>query len=378
MRKILLFLIVSVFFFDIATGQKSTKPFTVVLDAGHGGKDPGNMGNGHKEKDIALNIVLEIGKRLENLPSLKVIYTRKTDVFVELKDRANIANKAKADLFVSVHCNYHKSQAEGTETFVLGLAQNKENFEVAKSENSVIFLEDDYQTHYEGFDPNAPETVIGLTLLQEEYTDQSIQLADMIQDNFANQYNRVDRGVKQANLLVIRRTFMPSVLVEVGFLSNYAEGRYLDSTSGQVDMSNAVYQALVRYKSVFYDNQSDYTFDKNNNPQAEDSSQTKSTTTVADFYSQNTKDKIILFKIQLFASAKKISLNRNNFSGLSPVSSEKVGKINRYLYQETYDYSKALKFLKEAQQSGYKDAFIASYEKNKQIPLKKALKKLEK
>ncbi len=376
MRKILFFLIVSVFFFEIATGQNSPKPFTVVLDAGHGGKDPGNMGNGHKEKDIALNIVLEIGKRLESLLGVKVIYTRKTDVFVELKDRANIANKAKADLFVSVHCNSHKSQAEGTETFVLGVAQNKENFEVAKAENSVIFLEDDYQIHYEGFDPNAPETVIGLTLLQEEYTDQSILLADMIQDNFANQYNRVDRGVKQANLLVIRRTFMPSVLVEVGFLTNTGEGRYLNSPNGQADMSNAVYQAIAKYKSVLFDDRGDYTFEKNNN-QTGDSSQAKITAS-PEIYTQNIKDKTILFKIQLFASSKKISLNRKNFEGLSPVSTEKIGNVNRYLYQGTYSYPEAVSFLKEAQQAGYKDAFIASYEKNKQIPLTEALKKIEK
>ncbi|PKP44177.1 MAG: N-acetylmuramoyl-L-alanine amidase [Bacteroidetes bacterium HGW-Bacteroidetes-13] len=377
MRKILFFLIVTVFFFEWSMSQSNTKPFTVVLDAGHGGKDPGNMGNGYKEKNIALNIVLEIGKRLENIPGVKVIYTRKTDVFVELKDRANIANKAKADLFVSVHCNSHKSQAEGTETFVLGVAQNKENFEVAKAENSVIFLEDDYQTHYEGFDPNAPETVIGLTLLQEEYTDQSILLADMIQDNFANQYKRVDRGVKQANLLVIRRTFMPSVLVEVGFLTNTGEGRYLDSPSGQADMSNAVYQAIVKYKSVLYEDQSDFSFAINNNSQSEDSSTTK-TKSSSEIYSQNIKDKTIIFKIQLFASSKKIVLNRKNFEGLSPVNTEKIGKVNRYLYQETYDYSEALAFLKEAQRAGYKDAFIASYEKNKQIPLTEALKKIEK
>lgn len=374
MRKTLILLIFSIFFFEIAIGQNIGKPFTVILDAGHGGKDPGNMGNGHKEKDIALKIALEIGNRLEKLPGIRVIYTRKTDVFVELKDRANIANKAKADLFVSIHCNYHRSQAEGTETFVLGLAQNKENFEVAKAENSVIFLEDDYQTHYEGFDPNAPETVIGLTLLQEEYTDQSIQLADMIQDNFANQYSRVDRGVKQANLLVIRRTFMPSVLVEVGFLSNNSEGRYLDSPNGQADMSNAVFQAIVKYKSALYDSQSDFTFSKNTNTQQEDTASDNTRKIVTD----DLKNKTLLFKIQLFASSKKIKLNPNNFKGLSPVSSEKVGKINRYLYQETYQYAEALKFLKEAQRAGYKDAFVAPYEKDKQIPLSEALKKLEK
>jgi N-acetylmuramoyl-L-alanine amidase len=170
---------------------------------------------------------------------------------------------------------------------------------------------------------------------------------------------------------------MPSVLVEVGFLTNTGEGRYLDSANGQAEMSNAVYQAIAKYKSVLYDGQSDFTFEKNSNNQAGDSSAAK-TNSNPEIYSKNTKDKSILFKIQLFASTKKIVLNRKNFKGLSPIIVEKLGHINRYLYQETYDYTEALAFLKVAQQSGYKDAFIASYEKNKQIPLAEALKKLEK
>jgi len=157
------------------------KKFVVVLDAGHGGHDSGNRGSGYFEKNIALDIILRTGKELEKNPNIKVIYTRKTDVFIELSKRADIANKANADLFVSVHCNAHNSSAYGTETFVLGLHANQRNFNIAKKENSVILLEDDYKTNYDGFDPNSPESVIGLTLMQEEYLDQSLDLASHIQ-----------------------------------------------------------------------------------------------------------------------------------------------------------------------------------------------------
>ena len=173
-------------------GQNKSEKFVVVLDAGHGGKDPGNLGNGYKEKDIALNVVLKIGEALEKNPKIKVVYTRKTDVFVDLFDRGKIANKANADLFVSVHCNAHKSQAHGTETFVLGIHRNQTNFEVAKKENAVIFMESDHENKYAGFDPNSPESAISIILGQEEYLDQSILLASLIQDNFTNKLKRTN------------------------------------------------------------------------------------------------------------------------------------------------------------------------------------------
>ena len=194
--------------------------FTVVLDAGHGGHDPGNLGNGYLEKNIALKIVLEAGKLLEKDPDIKVIYTRKDDTFVDLYVRGEIANKAKADLFVSVHCDSHTSNAHGAGTFVLGLHANKQNFEIAKKENSVIYLEDNYETRYADYDINSPESVIGLTIMQEEFLDQSIMLAKMMQDNFAKKLKRNDRKVKQAGFIVLHQTFMPSVLIESGFLTN--------------------------------------------------------------------------------------------------------------------------------------------------------------
>lgn len=223
--------------------------FIVVLDAGHGGHDPGNLGNGYMEKNIALNIVLKVGKKLESHPDIKVIYTRKDDSFVDLYVRGEIANKANADLFVSIHCDSHTSDANGAGTFVLGLHANKQNFEIAKKENSVIYLEDNYESRYAAYDINSPESVIGLTIMQEEFLDQSIMLGKMIQDNFSNYLRRNDRKVKQAGFIVLHQTFMPSVLIETGFLTNKSEGVYLNSKKGQEEMGTAIADAIINYKN---------------------------------------------------------------------------------------------------------------------------------
>ena len=191
--------------------------------------------------------MLQVGKALEKRGDIEVIYTRKSDVFIELNQRAKIANEANADLFVSVHLNAHNSQAYGTETFVLGLHKSQENFEVAKKENSVIFLEEDYEITYDGFDPNSPESYIGMALMQEEYLNQSILLADFIQKNFTHKLKRKNRGVKQAGFLVLKNAVMPSVLIETGFLTNNHEGPYLNSRNGQEKLSNAIVDAIIKY-----------------------------------------------------------------------------------------------------------------------------------
>lgn len=223
--------------------------FVVVLDAGHGGHDPGNLGNGYMEKSIALNIVLKVGELLAENPDIKVIYTRKDDTFVDLYMRGEIANKANADLFISVHCDSHSSDAHGAGTFVLGLHANKQNFEIAKKENSVIYLEDNYEARYAAYDINSPESIIGLTIMQEEFLDQSILLAKMMQDHFSQNLKRNDRKVKQAGFIVLHQTFMPSVLVETGFLTNREEGAYLNSKKGQGEMGEAIANAVLKYKS---------------------------------------------------------------------------------------------------------------------------------
>ncbi|WP_027077539.1 N-acetylmuramoyl-L-alanine amidase family protein [Maribacter antarcticus] len=249
----ILFLASSLLLFSFTpfyTQTVSVEPFVVVLDAGHGGHDPGNLGNGYLEKNIALNIVLKVGELLGSNKDIKVMYTRKDDTFINLFVRGEIANKANADLFVSVHCDSHTSDAHGAGTFVLGLHANKQNFEIAKKENSVIYLEDNYETRYADYDINAPESVIGLTIMQEEFLDQSIALAKMIQDNFSGKLKRNDRKVKQAGFIVLHQTFMPSVLVETGFLTNKNEGAYLNSNKGQVEMGTAIANAILKYKGA--------------------------------------------------------------------------------------------------------------------------------
>jgi N-acetylmuramoyl-L-alanine amidase len=249
----ILFLAFSLLLFSFTPFYSQTttvEPFVVVLDAGHGGHDPGNLGNGYLEKNIALNIVLKVGELLGGNKDIKVIYTRKDDTFIDLFVRGEIANKANADLFVSVHCDSHTSDAHGAGTFVLGLHANKQNFEIAKKENSVIYLEDNYETRYADYDINAPESVIGLTIMQEEFLDQSIALAKMIQDNFSDNLKRNDRKVKQAGFIVLHQTFMPSVLVETGFLTNKNEGAYLNSSKGQTEISTAIANAILSYKGA--------------------------------------------------------------------------------------------------------------------------------
>ena len=222
------------------------KKYTVVLDAGHGGKDPGNLGNGYQEKKIALKVVLEVGKQLKKNKDINVIYTRNKDVFIELHNRAKIANDNKADLFVSIHCDsYTNPKAHGAGTFVLGLSGNKQNLEIAKRENAVILLEDNYKQNYD-YDPNSPESVISLSMLQEQNLDESLAFADLVQDNFSSA-KRFDRSVKQNNFLVLRETVMPSVLIELGFLTNKAEGSFLNSSTGQLRMASAIARGIEKY-----------------------------------------------------------------------------------------------------------------------------------
>ena len=342
-------------FFGLITNaqlKNDTKSFVVVLDAGHGGKDPGRPTSfGYKEKDIALDIVLKVGKNLEATSDVSVIYTRKTDVFLELRERASIANKADADLFVSVHCNAHDSQAHGTETYVLGLHRNDSNFRVAQEENEVIFLEEDYEKNYEGFNPSSPESFIGLTLLQEDYLDQSILLASTIQDSFTEKLNRKNRGVKQAGFWVLHNTYMPSVLVETGFITNRSEGDYLNSKRGKEEISNSISEAILDYKSNL---NAGIVLDSNDQVGV---LETPDTT----------------FKVQISASAKRLALKSYNFNGLKDLSREKNGRIWRYFYGETSDYNQATQMKEKAVTLGYSGAFVVAYRDGSRISIQTAL-----
>ena len=314
--------------------------FIVVIDAGHGGKDSGNTGNGYLEKRIALNISLQLGKILKKVNDIEVIYTRTSDKFVNLFERANIANKSNANLFISIHCDSHNSQAYGAGTFVLGLHANARNFEVAKKENSVIFYEEDYINQYDGFDPNNPESLIGLTLMQEDYLDQSIVAASYIQNSFVQNLKRKNRNVKQAGFIVLKYTYMPSVLIETGFLTNKNEGKYLNSLNGQKEMSSAISKAIIKYKNDFYRNlvsseQSDY----------------------------------VNYKIQISASKRLIDTKSYNFNGLDSIEVLKDGNLYKYLYGNYRSLEEAKKKLKYVKKYGFNSSFVIGLRNNRIISL---------
>ncbi|MGD2005182.1 MAG: N-acetylmuramoyl-L-alanine amidase [Flavobacteriaceae bacterium] len=338
------------------------KPFVVVLDAGHGGKDTGNRGNGYFEKRIALNIALKVGASLAKVQGVKVIYTRKSDVFVDLIERANIANKADADLFISIHCDaFTKSTVYGAGTFVLGLHANERNFQVAQKENSVIFLEENYEQKYDGFDPNNPESVISLLLMQETYLDQSIVAANTIQRSFVRNLARKDRTVKQAGFVVLKYTYMPSVLVETGFLTNPTEGSYLNSNKGQQEIAKAIAKAILNYKkelsnSVAIENPIELVSPKQpENPVVQKQ--------LEDVY----------FSVQIAASNKAIAPRSYNFKGLKSVERLKEGNIYRYFYSRSPSYDAAKKLQTEARQKGYKGAFIVAFKDGKKVDIKTVL-----
>ena len=226
-------------------------PYTLVIDAGHGGKDPGAQIKTAKEKNINLAVALAFGKLVEqNCKDVKVVYTRKTDVFVALDQRANIANRAKADLFVSIHTNATAAKVgpRGAETYTLGMHRAADNLAVAKRENSVITLESNYQKKYEGFDPNSSESYIIFELIQDKNMESSVKLAGLIQKQFRTTAKRVDKGVHQAGFLVLRETSMPSVLVELGYINNTSEAAYLTSKSGVNALAKSLYNAFVAYR----------------------------------------------------------------------------------------------------------------------------------
>ena len=347
-RKILF-----VLFFILLSNSFSVfaqKEYVVVLDAGHGGKDPGNLGNGFKEKSIALKVVLKIGALLEKHQDVKVLYTRNKDVFIDLWKRGDIANQAKADLFVSIHCDSHTSNAFGAGTFVLGLRGNKKNLEIAKRENAVILLEDNYRDKYEGFDSNSAESVIGLSLLQEENLDKSLAIASLIQNNFTFKLKRNNRKVKQDNFQVLRETIMPSVLVELGFLTNRKEGVFLNSKNGQAKMANEIAVAIYSYIKNLKLN------------------------TIID--SGNTEAPIneIKFKVQIAAGKNRLRTKSYNFKGLKNIERKLFGSVYKYYYGNSSSYKAIKQSLKIAKSKGYKQAFIIAFKNGKKVALEEALK----
>ncbi|MEK6155407.1 N-acetylmuramoyl-L-alanine amidase [Flavobacteriaceae bacterium 3-367] len=420
-------------FVDNDAENRDSDKFIVVLDAGHGGHDPGNLGNGYLEKNIALNIVLKVGEILSKNPGVEVIYTRKDDTFVDLYVRGEIANKANADLFVSVHCDSHTSDAHGAGTFVLGLHANKQNFEIAKKENSVIYLEDNYESRYAEYDINSPESVIGLTIMQEEFLDQSILLAKLMQDNFSKKLKRNNRKVKQAGFIVLHQTFMPSVLIETGFLTNKSEGSYLNSRTGQSEMGRAIAEAILNYKEnikvadipnpaeiVSNQEEPDPVKEDPTPTKEEQVAQTVTEKTVAkdEMEAKEIKDlpkkevalaveaikppkeeagipeekkevtematngkqapaekmHDIIFKVQILASSKDLPLRAEDFHGLNRLSKEPYKNLFRYMYGNVSTHFEAKLLKSNADAKGYTSSYIVAYKDGKRIPMPEALK----
>ena len=340
----------------------------VVIDPGHGGKDPGAVGRKSKEKDIVLAIALKVGRYIEeNHKDVQVIYTRKSDVFVELFRRAQIANESNADLFISLHCNASKSaSAYGSETFVMGLHKSNENLEVAKKENAAILLEDDYKVVYEGFDPNSPEAHVVFTLYQNAYLEQSLGFSMLVQDQLRNRAKRHDRGVKQAGFLVLYKIAMPGVLIETGFISNANEEEYLASEQGQVFIASAIYRAFKEYKQNVEKAGYVQELAKVNEPVVEQKTE------------EPELNGNISFRVQFAASKENLPLNDPGFKSLS--------KIKKYLHQGMYKYTSgdetsleaALKHKEYVVKKGFKDAFVVAFINEERIAIDKAVEILQK
>jgi N-acetylmuramoyl-L-alanine amidase len=355
--------------------------FKVVLDPGHGGKDFGANHHGFIEKIIVLKVALKVGRNLEKYDDIEVIYTRKTDVFIELMERARIANRANANLFLSIHCNGSaNAEAYGTETFVMGLTKNASNLEVAKKENAVITLESDYKIKYAGYNPNSPESVIGITLLQEEYLDQSITLSTKIQNEFTNTLERKNRGVKQGPFLVLNQTAMPSILTELGFISHKKEGEYMNSDKGQEEIAKAISTAILNYKKEYFGENMNVKAEKPIQNSAQ--MQVKDTPVIAKAVTKPNDepkrtvvaDKDVVFKIQISASGKNIELVPQNFKGLSPTSVIVENNLYKYYFEQTASYEEAKRLLLEAKNKGYESSFIVAFKNGNKISIQDALK----
>jgi N-acetylmuramoyl-L-alanine amidase len=358
-NKNLAILLLSLFSVLDSYAQNKSGKFLVVLDAGHGGKDPGNSYHGFVEKDIALKTTLKVGAFLAKEKDFEVVFTRESDVFIELVNRPKVANKLNANLFVSIHCNSVKNyEPAGTETFVMGLSRTDMNMEVAKSENSVIFLEDNYKKTYEGFDPNKPETFLGLKILQEENLNSSINLASVIQDNFTTNLNRKTRGVKQQPLWVLDAAYMPSVLIELGFLSNREEGTFLNSDEGQTKMAKEIAAAIVSYKRENYNESSAST---------QVSTVLESRKNEHELLKTASAEKRAIpstganYKVQLFATARKRNTDSSEFKGLNDISFTYENKLFKYFYGVATTEDAAKTLCEIAKSRGFKDAFVVTF-----------------
>jgi N-acetylmuramoyl-L-alanine amidase len=409
--------LILLFFIPLTSFIPKLFPFgikKVVIDAGHGGHDPGCLGAKSKEKEVALGVSLKLGKYIEdNLKDVEVIYTRKTDKFVELHERASIANKNKADLFICIHCNSGASTAYGAETYVMGLHRTKENLAVAKRENSAILMEKNYEKEYGGFDPNSDEANIMFALYQSAFLDHSLSFAAKVQKQFKEKVGRHDRGVKQAGFLVLYMTTMPSVLIETGFLTNRNDENFLASAEGQDLMAKAIFNAFKEYKNEKEGRMSEpeiiavsdkkdsgapekkeaTVLEKSDNTAIErkdailvknpvekkessatNTSKASGKTGTSEEEKNTVSSQGIIYKVQITTSTQPIKTVPQNFKGLENVSFFKESNLIKYTVGEESTFNSAKKLMDLAKNKGYKDAFIIAFKDGVKIPLTEALK----
>lgn len=385
------------FLFPLALwAQRGEKISTVVIDPGHGGRDTGALGAISKEKDLNLTVALLVGDYIKkNLPDVKVIYTRERDVFIGLNERAQIANRNNADVFISIHCNSagkKNSSATGAETFVLGEHKNAANLEVAKKENSAILYEEDADEQYGNFDLSSPEAYIALSLFQKEYLDQSLQLAAKVQEQFTKRVGRKDRGVQQAGFLVLWKTAMPSILIELGFISNAAEERFLASESGQSYMASAIYRAFRDFKESYEGENSNAKANTVVTTPVEEPKPTEAPVTVSEEKPEvkpevkpETPSEVqpilktkVSFKVQFASRDTKVPVTDKAFA--------KVPEVGEYFYNGAYRYvsgdfttkQEAMERQTEIRKMGFSDAFVVAFINGERATIKEAENALKK
>ena len=354
-----------------------SKKFVVVIDAGHGGHDPGAIGKISKEKNINLSIALQLGNLIKNkCPDTRVIYTRNRDVFIPLGRRAEIANEAKADLFISIHTNSIGSNknVQGASTWTLGLAKSEANLEVAKRENAVILYEDDYKTRYAGFNPNSAESYIIFEFMQDKYMSQSVHLASLVQKEFRQTGKRVDRGVHQAGFLVLKASAMPSILIELGFISNPTEERYLNSEAGEKALTNSIFQAFLTYKQ-----EQELRLNRNKSTQQSVATSGKSSATNITSNAakaQPTAKQIPIFKVQILTSPKALPIDDKRFKGLRGIEFYKEDGLYKYTYGSSSNYNEILCIKKNVAKL-IKDAFIIAFKNGDKIDTAAAIREFK-
>lgn len=366
--------------FPFSSIHAEEKSFTVVIDAGHGGRDPGAIGRRGKEKNINLNVALKLGKLIQNnCNDVNIVYTRQKDVFVALDRRAQIANNAKADLFISIHTNSvaRGRTVRGTETYTLGLHRTDDNLEVAKKENSVILIESDYEQRYAGFNPNSAESYIIFEFLQDKNMEKSVQLATLIQKQFKTTAKRIDKGVHQGGFLVLRETTMPGVLVELGYISTPDEERYLLTESGTDALAKSIFQAFVQYKK-----QHTSVSTRSAEPRREAPREMKEkpitpapAPEAKEAQSTQASGKPV-FKIQILTSEKKLPANSKQFKGLKPVNHYREKGLYKYTYGESTDYNKVIRTKRQIA-TKFKDAFIIAFKDGQKMNVNEAIKEFK-